>query len=556
MHNALSLRRGILIGLLAVFAALAGVFTMPVLDSDEARYAQASAQMAQSGDYLHIRFLNKVRNAKPAGIYWMQAASAQLFGQVETRHIWAWRLPSALGAVLAALALYWGGSVLVGERAAFWGALLLAPSLLLASEGGIAKTDAMLVGLTTLAMGALAHVRHGGTRRAALIFWGALGGAMLIKGPVAPLIAAFALFILWHWERDARWMRPLAYWPGPVLALLMVVPWLVLMQIGSQGAFLQEALGGDLLPKLWQAKEGHWGFPGQHFTALVLLLFPASIFLPTGIAHVWRGRKELEKPATDWRFLVVWILPWWVLVEVVPTKLVHYPLPVYPALALIAGLGVCSITKARWSLWTGTVLALSGPVLMTVLTLMLVRISGVGGAQGVRALFVLMAPAFALALMTSWTMVRHKRRASAVLAIGSALAIHIAIRAVFLPSLGPLAPSHQLAERLRTYNLLPATRRDAPLIAVTGYSLPSLAFLTGGAVWYTSAEGAARALAQGHPVVVENRQRAAFDGWAKVLSLHSVTLGVVQGYNYTKGQSIRVAIIVPKQETTRDEPHH
>ncbi|NIR59012.1 MAG: glycosyltransferase family 39 protein, partial [Gammaproteobacteria bacterium] len=140
---------------LAVAAAVAGL-ALPPLDRDEARFAQASAQMIESGDYIRITFQDEARNKKPAGIYWLQAAAVQTFSSPEARAIWAYRLPSVLGLVIAVIATYGAGCLIVGRRAAFAGAGLLAVTVLAGAEAGIAKTDAMLMGVTAVAMAALA----------------------------------------------------------------------------------------------------------------------------------------------------------------------------------------------------------------------------------------------------------------------------------------------------------------------------------------------------------------------------------------------------------------
>ena len=542
-------RNTLLIALVAAIAALAGVFTMPVLDADEARYAQASAQMAQSADYLHIRFLDTPRNAKPAGIYWLQAASACAFGQLDTRQIWAWRLPSVLGVMLAALATYWAGCVLVGERAAFWSAVLLSSSLLLASEGGIAKTDAMLVGLTTLCMAALAHLRHGGPQKLAWLFWAALGAAVLVKGPIAPLIVLLALLALWRWEGEASWMRTLRDWPGLIMALLMVGPWLVIMQMGTQGAFIKESMGGDFLAKLWQSQEGHGGFVGQHFVGLMLFLFPATIFLPAGFVHLWKAQKDKVQDHIDWRFLLVWLVPWWLAVELSPTKLVHYPLPVYPALALIAGLGVVHLRKTRWAAWAGVALAAAGPLAVFILYRMLLAKAELGEIRWGDFIGF-----FTLLLGVIGLLFGQRPQKAAMLAVLAALSLHLQMRGKTLPTLQALSPAKPLTELLVKNDLLSPQRANAPTIAVTGLSLPSLVFQSGGQVWFATPEGAAQAFDKGHVVLVEERQRSRFDAARQGTEQDVVTLGVVAGYNYTKGQKVRVDVLRPKGKPSHHEP--
>ncbi|MHA6288908.1 ArnT family glycosyltransferase [Maricaulis sp. CAU 1757] len=366
---ATGLRAYWIIGLVAAVSALAGIFTMPPLDRDESRFAQATAQMIETGDFVSINFLDESRNKKPVGIHWLQAASVSVFSDAAAREIWAYRLPSLLGVVLAALACFWGGVRLVGREAAFAGSLLFASCVLLGIEGGIAKTDAMLAGCTTLAMAALANLRSGGARRSAMLFWLAVGLGVLIKGPVTPMVAGLAAIVLVVWERKAAWLKPLLFWPGPLLAIVLVLPWLIGIQIATDGAFLRDALGDDLGPKLVSGHERHGGLPGYHLLLLPLLFFPASLFLVPGGARLLSHLRDdrASDTARAARFLLAWAVPTWLVFELLPTKLPHYVLPAYPALALIAGWGGVELARtAAWQRWTSWVFYAVGALLFAV----------------------------------------------------------------------------------------------------------------------------------------------------------------------------------------------
>src|SRR5204863_7385432 len=113
--------------------------------------------MLESGDYVVIRFQDTARFKKPVGIHWLQAASVRALSSPEGRHIWAYRVPSLLGAMLAAAACAWGAAALLGAEAGLISGALLGATLLLSTEAFIAKTDAALTGATTLAMAALAR---------------------------------------------------------------------------------------------------------------------------------------------------------------------------------------------------------------------------------------------------------------------------------------------------------------------------------------------------------------------------------------------------------------
>jgi 4-amino-4-deoxy-L-arabinose transferase-like glycosyltransferase len=100
-----------LLALLGLLLWLPGVVSLPPLDRDESRFAQASRQMVESGDPVDIRLGQVPRYKKPAGIYWLQSASTVVTGAIfhhgETTHIWTYRLVSLLGAIAVAWLTLW-----------------------------------------------------------------------------------------------------------------------------------------------------------------------------------------------------------------------------------------------------------------------------------------------------------------------------------------------------------------------------------------------------------------------------------------------------------------
>ncbi|HEX6865880.1 MAG TPA: glycosyltransferase family 39 protein, partial [Caulobacteraceae bacterium] len=327
-------RGPVLAALVALIAGLPGVFAMPPLDRDESRFAQATAQMLETGDFVDISFQDQPRYKKPVGIHWLQAISVATLSDVADREIWAYRIPSLLGAMLAAAACAWGAAVFLGPRLGLFAGGLLGASFLLSSEAFIAKTDAMLCGLVTLAAAAMARMyfaARGGpqvTRRTRLLFWLALAGSILIKGPVGPAVIALTALALWGWDRDGAWLKKIGWGWGLVLTLAVVGPWAVAITVATDGAFWGAAIGGDLAPKLVSGHERHGGPFGYHTLLSFLLIFPASLLLPAALVRGWRDRLE---PGV--RFAICWLIPTWLMFELLPTKLAHYTLPAYGALA-------------------------------------------------------------------------------------------------------------------------------------------------------------------------------------------------------------------------------
>jgi 4-amino-4-deoxy-L-arabinose transferase-like glycosyltransferase len=312
-------------------AAAPGVFGLPSLDRDESRFAQASKQYIETGDYLTIRYQDEFRNKKPAGIHWLQAGATHVLGDEDKLEIWTYRVPSWIGAALSTLAVFWCGIVLIGRRPAFLGAALYGATLLVTSEAHISKTDAVLIFFTTMSVGAIARLYMGETakpKQMALIFWFFIGAGLLIKGPVTPMVAAYAGFGVWVWAKAAEgkggdWWKPLLWWPGPLLAAAMFLPWLIAIQIATDGTFLQGAVGKDLKDKFAGASEGHAGWPLYHLSHIPAWFFPAVILLVPGVVLAWKHLRGVSEAArrrgTDAIFvlltlgavtaLATWILP-------------------------------------------------------------------------------------------------------------------------------------------------------------------------------------------------------------------------------------------------------
>ena len=158
--------------------------------------------------------------------------------------------------------------------------------------------------------------------------------------------------------------------PGLLLMLLVAAPWLIAITVKSGGAFWAEAVGKDLLGKVGEGQESHGGWPGYY-----ALIFPLFIW-PLPVIAIKGGLAALTQFKTDarLRFLVAWYLPWWILVELMPTKLPHYILPAYPALILMSAWLMTEARDAapapRWHTWLTRAAALGLIIATTAMALL------------------------------------------------------------------------------------------------------------------------------------------------------------------------------------------
>jgi 4-amino-4-deoxy-L-arabinose transferase-like glycosyltransferase len=530
-----------LLGALCLALYLPGINTIPVLDRDEARFAQSTRQMLETGDFLHIRFQDEARNRKPAGIYWLQAASVSAFSNPASTAIWPYRLPSLIGATLAVLLTFSLGRILLAEPldgdagalTAAIAAVLLAAALGTMAEAHIAKTDAALLATIVAAQGALglAYVRARGSRPAgagvAVLFWAAQIAAILLKGPLGPVLSLVTATTLSVADRDTSWLRGLRPLAGSIVTALVIVPWLLAIERATEGHFLADSLGRDFLAKLLGGQESHGAPPFYYLTLSLFSFWPGSVFLAPALIRGWQRH---EQPLV--RFLLAWIVPAWVVVELVPTKLPHYVLPLYPALALLAagaiadGIGRAELIWAKWArraveaLWVAVTAIVAGALI-----LLPIRFgAGVDIAGPATAIVVLFLMAFLL-----WHRPGPIGAAATIAALSLALTVPAATW--ILPDLDRLWLSRGVATLIAHDPPAPGT----PLVTL-GYTEPSLVFLLGGKLRVSMVGSAVTELAGGGDALVTGREDAQFLQGLAARGLEARPIGSVRGTDYSNGQ--------------------
>jgi 4-amino-4-deoxy-L-arabinose transferase-like glycosyltransferase len=522
--------------LLCLALWLPGFFALPPTDRDESRFAEATKQMLQTGDF--VRMMNGAvpRDKKPIGIHWLQApfvAAARAAGIATENPIWPYRLPSLLSGIVAVLATFAAGEALFADRrAALAGAAMLAACVLLTVEAHIAKTDAALLGATTVAMAVLARA-WGGTPLGcggAALFWLALGAGILIKGPIMPMVVGLAALAASLVSRRVGWLGGLRpAWGVPVLCLV-VLPWFVAIGLVTHGAFFGEALGGDLGRKLSTGAESHGGFPGFHLVLLPLLAFPVTMPVLGGVVEGWRARRGAAET-----FLLCWLIPGWLVFEAVPTKLPHYTLPLYPAVFLLAGAWFSRAANVPMKPLVQAI----GRVLLGAATLIL----------GAGALLLplefgapvwLGAPAALAAAAAGW-FAGSGRLGAAFVAVAL---LYAGILQLELPGIDAFWIAPRVVTALRQN--CPACAPDGAGVVAAGYAEPSLMFLVGSRLAYRpDGVGAARAIAGGRTAaLVAEADVPGFLAEAARLGLRLREAATIDGFNYSRGKSARLRLFV------------
>lgn len=536
-------RAAALLVVLSLAMFLPGFFALPPVDRDEARFAQASKQMVEAGDYVDIRFQDEVRYKKPVGIYWLQSAAvnvAEAVGVEEaTTRIWIYRLPSLFGAIGGVLLTYWAALAFVSRRAALLAAAMMASCILLGVEARLAKTDAMLFLTTTAAFGALARAYLGPRRTpaetvgwpVAFIFWTALAAGTLLKGPLIFLFVGLAALVVSAIDRSARWLLALRPLTGIVWLLLLASPWFILIMTKSGSAFIQGSIGADALPKILGSQEGHGAPPGFYFLLFWATFWPGAVIAGLAAPTVWRARRE---PGA--KFLLAWLIPSWIVFELVVTKLPHYVLPLYPAIAiLIAGvLERGGLSRSRW-LAHGTV----GWVLMP-LAVAIVSVAGFVVLAHELGFLVwpFAAGALVMGLFAWWLYDVDGAEYAMLRAIAASLLVVVTLFGIVLTSLPGLFPSVTMAQTLHDSDC------SEPEAAAAGFHEPSLVFLAGTKTLLTDGAGAADFLRQGacRFAFVEQRHERSFVQRAEGVGLRYRQVTKIEGFNISNGRRVSMSV--------------
>jgi len=527
-----------------LLAFLPGFFQIPPVDRDEARFAQATKQMVESGDYVDIRFQDEVRYKKPVGIYWMQAVAVKageaLGVPKALTTIWLYRIPSLIGATGAVLLTYWAALAFVARRTALLAALMMASSILLGVEARLAKTDAMLLLTSVAAMGAMARIYMSCRRtperaipwQTPAIMWTALAAGVLIKGPLILMFVGLTAVALSIADRSVRWLKQLRLLLGLLWLVVLVSPWFIAIVAKSGDDFFMKAVGDDMLAKITSGQEAHGAPPGLYLLLFWVTFWPGSILAGLAAPTIWKARRE---PGA--RFLLAWVIPSWIVFEIVMTKLPHYVLPLYPAIAiLIAGIVEGGgLYNKRW-LTRGTVGWFLFPAVIAIAV-------PVGFFMMSRDLGLVAWPFAAAALifgLFAWWLYDVDGPERALLrGMASAVFIAITVYAVAFPMLPALFPSALVAENIR------ASGCASPHLASTfAYQEPSLVFLAGTDTKFTDGAGAAEFLNGGacRFALVDKGSERSFTQRADSVGLRYTLSQRIEGFNISNGKAFAMAV--------------
>jgi 4-amino-4-deoxy-L-arabinose transferase-like glycosyltransferase len=323
----------------AALSRLVLAVLVPLMDTTEARYGEMARKMVESRDWLvPLHDYGVPYLAKPPLAFWFSAAGIALLGPGELGP----RILILLATVAFAAAFYLVVRRWVGAVVALVALLVMSTSLLFFVAAAAVMTDMLLTISVAVALGAFWERYRGGSGRAELVLYVALGVGFLIKGPLAAVLALgpIALWALAFGLVGPVWRR-FAWLRGGLLAVAIAAPWYVAAELRNPGflnyfiigehiqRFLVPGWTGDLYGRAHDVPRGGiWLFFVLGALPWGLIAIPWLLLTRGRVRERWRAQREL--------------VGFWLLAALVPLLLFTfagniifpYALPALPAAAL------------------------------------------------------------------------------------------------------------------------------------------------------------------------------------------------------------------------------
>ncbi len=539
----------IILSFLALICFFSTLNMIPPLDRDESRYIQATVQMLETKDFVNINFLESPRLKKPPGIYWLQAISVTFVKKIfflDNAPLWAFRLPSAIGASVSIWLTFLLGQLLFGRAQGFIAALLLMSSPIIIMESHIAKTDSILLSFFLCALYILAKIIFYADKKLTkpsdvtiLAFWIILAFSFLVKGPIGILILLLTIicFKIFRESINFKDLKPII---GIIVFILIIIPWFILIKSGNNTDVLLSAIQKDMVLKLISVQESHGAPPGSYLLSSILTAWPIALFIfPTAL---WSFKNKKNKAV---KFLLCLLIPSWLFFEIMPTKLLHYVLPLLPSFAILTAAMVVSSTKDKRFIdilekfifkFFSTLPFLGGIIIAAGIIYLGDRY---GEGLTLSILVVAIIYVFSAFLCGYFLFVKSFIRATFVVIFCNIIALNLLI--ILIPNqFGKIWVSERIYMQIDDKNLSEA-------FLLLGYSEPSLIFRLGSQTKVVSSNEEAINLILDKNIsniIIESYYLEQFQNLSKENGIILNKIGkTIFGFNYSKGKNVEIVIV-------------
>ena len=318
-----------------------------LIKPDEGRYAEIPREMVASGDWTTPRLNDLKYFEKPPLQYWATAAAYTAFGE----HHWTSRLWTALTGFAGVLLVWFAGARLFGREAGLYAGMLLCGSLLYVLMAHVNTLDMgvtffITLGIVGLLLGQQAESDAATRRRWMWLAWIALGLAVLSKGFMGVVLPGAALFLYSVLQRDIGVYKRMQWGVGIVLLLLVTMPWFYLV-IKANPEFFDKFVIYEHYTRFTTKEHGRYQ-PWHYFIPVLLVgMLPWTLLMFDTLWRTWKDSTRTDTAFNPERFLLIWAVFIYVFFTLSGSKLPSYLLPMFPALALLMGKQLTTMTARR-----------------------------------------------------------------------------------------------------------------------------------------------------------------------------------------------------------------
>ncbi len=317
-----------------------------LIKPDEGRYAEIPREMVASGDWVTPHLNDFKYFEKPPLQYWATAVAYEVFGE----HQWSSRLWTALTGFLGILLTGFVGMRLFGRTAGLYAALILGSSTLYVLMAHVNTLDMGVTFFITLGIFSLLLAQHEQAipfrRNWMMLAWAAMALAVLSKGLMGLILPGAALFLYSLFNRDVSvWLR--MHWISGLLAFFAVAaPWFVLV-IQANPEFFQFFFIHEHFERFLTKVHARYQ-PWHYFVPILLFgMLPWTLLMFDTVLRTWRDSASQARHFSAERFLLVWAVFVYVFFSLSSSKLPSYLLPMFPALALLMGKQLATMSTRR-----------------------------------------------------------------------------------------------------------------------------------------------------------------------------------------------------------------
>lgn len=324
----------LLLSLILVALVALTLLSPPIGHHGEAREGLVVQDIVENAHWI-LPDRNGELPSKPPLFHWMAAGLALLFGLSDATI----RLPSAIAGWFLALVTFIMGRGIGGRKTAWLATGVLLGTYLFWDAGTEARVDMVFAACVTAAIaGFFLWYRDGDGLGHAVCYLAAACG-VLAKGPAGIALPASVALGFLATERRLDVLK--RFWSWPLMAIVLVIDlgWYALAaQIGGKEFLVKQILHENVDQFL-----GIGGF-STHKARFAMAVWFLSHLFPWNLALVWALVRRLrgEREDSSGRFLHAWWIIIFAIFFLAAGRRAVYLLPLYPAIALIAGRAIAA----------------------------------------------------------------------------------------------------------------------------------------------------------------------------------------------------------------------